>query len=357
MVDKEHGQSVSGQAPRQQILEAFDTSDDFEERLSKIAPPDLPGPRKSEKPLEFGPLFLAEPESPPPALAVSPEAPAERAEDPGQAQYRFYLKRLEEKQAEYPEGSVEQTIKQSANVILYILEEFQYPVEEEKRGKIIRRMRQILGQPAESPSGKVREPFRSPLLQEKVGAIYRQHMRRYAQYRMERKKREAGAAAKKEILSEAEQRARAERKRAEKEKRLAQVGQTMSEEKLKQLEEEFDAMMLLSASNYGISSTQLMRFGYEDPPEEEMSSPASPVLPPHAQKAGGRGAKTNSSVMPPAGKAGRQSAGHSRLPKEAKSNLTLPTGAEKKKELLSPEEILRRNRERRLQRGLIDDKK
>lgn len=356
MVNKEHGKSFSGEAPRQQILEAFDTSDDFEERLSKIATPDLPGPRKSEKPLEFGPLFLAEPELPQPALAVSPEELAQKAVDPGQAQYRFYLKRLEEKQAEYPEASAEQTIKQSANVILYILEEFQYPVEEEKRGKIIRRMRQILGQPAGSPSGKVREPFRSALLQEKVDAIYRQHMRRYAQYRMEKKKREAATVAIKERLSEEEQRARAERKRAEKEKRLAQVGQTMSEEKLKQLEEEFDAMMLLSASNYGISSTQLMSFGYEDQAEEEMSSPASPVLPSHVQKSGGRGAKSSSSVMP-AGKGGRHSSGHSRLPKDAKSSPASPTGAEKKKELLSPEEILRRNRERRLQRGLIDDKK
>ena len=355
-----HRKPDSSDAPERLIFEAFSTSEDFEERLANIAAPDLPGPRKTEKPLEFQPLFLEEREpealQPTAALSAPPEPKSLRSPlntvevgiDPGQAQYQFHIRRLQERQEEYPEDTEDNAIKQSANVILYILEAFQYPVDEEKRGKIVRRMRHILGQPREQENAateKDREAFHSERLREKVDVLYRRHMRRYAQHRMEKKKLEASNPPKKTELSEAEQRAKAEQKRQEKEKRLAQTSEAMSEEKLKQLEEEFDAMMLLSASNYGISTAKLMSFGYEEPEEDReapvVSLPREPRLKPKAVKGAlSRAPKSGSSVMP----SGRQA-------KPAAETGCVP------KPQLTPQEIIERNNERRRLRGLRDDKK
>lgn len=357
-----NGKPVPKVEPDRLILEAFSTSEDFEERLSEVTKPGMPGPRSDEAPLVFERPFsedvidnLVGPAKAPVPDAVKPEVRAgEVGIDPEHAQYQFYVKRLQDKQNEYPEDTEENALKQSANVILYILEEFDYPVEEEKRAKIIRRMRRILGMPrVEYMAARPREPFRSQRLREKVDALYKRHMRRYALHRMEIKKQQALEEERKRQLSEAEQRAKAEQKRLEKEKRRAQPA--ISEEKLRQLEEEFDAMMALTASNYGISTAKLMTFGYEEAEETAGSPPVLPAVKSNMAASGKRGPKSNASVMP----AGKMS-GHSKMPRSPKSMASVMPAAkpaEERKGFLTPEEILRRNMERRRQRGLLDDKK
>ncbi|MBS1196789.1 MAG: hypothetical protein H6R18_574 [Proteobacteria bacterium] len=357
------------------ILEAFNTSEDFDRRLSQIVAPDMPGPRVEVPDLVFHQPFSeeaidrltspgkSEPQS---AQQANPRRESGNAEvgiDPEHAQYQFYIKRLQEKQEEYPEDSTENALKQSANVLLYILETFEYEIDEERRDKIIRRMRRILGLLREtSVPDRVREGFRSQRLHDKVEALYKRHMRRYALHRMETKKQEALQEQLKRVSSEADERAQAEQRRYEKEKRLAQTSQTISEEKLRQLEEEFDAMIALSASNHGISTAKLMRFGYEDPDPADGSSPPMLSTAGKTKKPGKTGAskgpKSNASLMPPG-----RAAGHSRMPRGPKSSASVMPGAKSAKSatdkqvperqvFLTPQQIIERNNERRRLRAL-----
>lgn len=382
MTVDQHGKPALPKEPDGLILDAFNTSDDFEDRLSKIASPAMPGPRTPVPDLVFQQPFSDEAIDRLTVPNRAEQTPEEQASarrsankgevgiDPEHAQYQFYIKRLQEKQEEYPEDSQENAIKQSANVLLYILEVFQYPVEDEKRDKIIRRMKRILGIPIDSSAGssarKAREPFLGQRLEDKVDALYKRHMRRYALHRMEMKKLEAVQERQKKHLTEAEERQQAEQRRLEKEKRLAHASQTISEEKIKQLEEEFDAMIALSASNYGVDAAKLMRFGYEDP-EPEAGSPA--VLKPPAAKPRkqgntnlSRGPKSTESVMPSA-KTGRHSK-FSKGPKSVSSAMhpaktvkpSAPKPAEGRQTFLTPQEIIDRNNERRRLRALAEKK-
>ena len=361
------------------ILEAFNTSEDFDHRLSQIVAPDMPGPRVEVPDLVFQQPFTEEafdrltspgkPEAQP-AQAVNPRKEPANAEvgiDPEHGQYQFYIKRLQEKQEEYPEDSPENAIKQSANVLLYILETFDYEVDEERRGKIIRRMRRILGLPRDTGApDRVREEFRGQRLHDKVEALYKRHMRRYALHRMETKKQEALQEQQKLVASEADERAQAEQRRLEKEKRLAHTSKSISEEKLRQLEEEFDAMIALTASNHGLSAAKLMQFGYEDAEPTDGSSPTlvTPAVRTKKPGKGGasKGPKSNASLMPP-GRTG----GHSRMQRGPKSTASVMPGSKSAKPaaekptterqgFLTPQQIIERNNERRRLRGLITKK-
>lgn len=397
MTGDKHDKPEPKSVPDSMILDAFNVSEDFEERLNTtVARPDLPGPRAPEAKLEYHKPFALEindnfdapaapapvahasatpaPQQPqrtvqPPQRMSTPPAREEVKNDPGQSQYQFYTRRLREKHDEYPDDNEENSIKQSANVLLYILEEFQFPIDEEKTAKIVRRMKRILDLPAvppeQAPVRKAREPFRSQPLKDNVIALYKMHMRRYTEYRDEQKKQQALEEERKRQQTEAEERAKAEQKRIDKEKRRAQASQAISEEKLRQLEAEFDEMMLLTASSHGISAAKLMRFGYEEPEPESGPPPVLPAAKPKAHKSShSRGPKTVSAAMAahaplksaatekpapaPAPGAKPAPAAEPAPPKESAS-----AAEQQRQGPLTPQEIIERNKERRRQRGLI----
>lgn len=348
MTASKHDKPASKPESNGGIFDDFNIGADFEAQIAGLKSPELPGKRTAETELVFQAPFSEEEidrrvtaaktqeiqrdrltQTPPPGKKTAEKtlAKSEAGLDPEHAQYQFYMKRLQEKLESYPGNTPEESIKQSANIILYILQEFQYPIEEDKRDKIIRRMCRLLDLPVtEEGLRRPRTPFRGKRLQEKAETLYRYHMRRYMLHRAEQKRIAAAEEERKREEARAEDRARAELKRQERVRRLEQTSQALSEEKLKQLEDEFDAMIALSASNYGVDATQVLRFGYEEP---EGGEPAAEVVEPTVelkQPAAPEGAA-------PAGQTGK------------------PAGA------LTPQEIIERNNERRRQRGLLQDKK
>jgi len=89
------------------------------------------------------------------------------------------------------------------------------------------------------------------------------------------------------------------------------------------MEEEFDAMLMVTAIGHGIEGARFMRIGYEQSGFE----PETPPVKTEPQR-------------------GR----HSRMPKTASPVMPSPEGK------LTPEEIIRRNNERRRLRGLRENK-
>ncbi|OQA33266.1 MAG: hypothetical protein BWY57_01345 [Betaproteobacteria bacterium ADurb.Bin341] len=344
--DKE-GKGAPSKGPEKQILEAFSVSDDFENRLSELVPsgtPELPGPQAPKQELVFQQPFSEEHidrlldvskggQAPSPSTARRPAARTFSETDLEEAQYEFYSKRLQEKEEEYPDYPAGNALKRSANVLLYLLQEFQLVLEDDKRDKIIRRMKRVLEIPAEADETpgvrRPRQPFRGRRLKEKVEALYASHMRTYALQLAEVRQIEAMSEAQKEQMAEAERQARAEQKRLEKERRRNQAVSTISEEKLRQMEEEFDALIAMTAKNYGIESEKLMRIGYEDP-----------------QSQFGETAPQGAAAVKPKAQRGR----HSRMPKTVSPVMPSPEAK------LKPEDIIRRNNERRRLRGLREDK-
>jgi len=338
--DKE-GKGAPSKGPEKQILEAFSVSDDFEDRLSELVParlPELPGHQAPKQELVFQQPFSEEDidrlldvakdgQAPPTPTARRPVAKTFSEADLEEAQYELYSKRLQEKEEEYPDYPAGNALKRSANVLLYLLQEFQLGMDDEKRDKIIRRMKRVLEMPAETDETpgvrRPRQPFRGRRLKEKIEALYATHMRTYALQLAEVRQIAAMSEAQKQQMAEAEKRASAEQKRLEKERRRTQAVQAISEEKLRQMEEEFDAMLAMTAKNHGIESERLMRVGYEQSGFE----PETPSVKPKPQR-------------------GR----HSRMPKMASPVMPSPEAK------LKPEEIIKRNNERRRLRSLREDK-
>ncbi len=338
--DKE-GKGAPSKGPEKQILEAFSVSDDFESRLSELVPArlsELPGLQPPKQELVFQQPFSEEDidrlleaskgrQAPPPTANRKPAARIFSEAELEEAQYAFYSRRLQEKEGEYPDYPAGNALKRSANVLLYLLQEFRLEMEEDKRDKIIRRMKRVLDIADETDGvpgiKRPRQPFRGQRLKEKVEALYASHMRNYAIQLAEVRKNEAMSEAQKQQMAEAEKQARIEQKKLEKERRRTQAVRVISEEKLRQMEEEFDAMLAMTAKNYGIESARLMRVGYEQSGFEPETPPA---------------------------KTGPQRGRHSRMPKTASPVMPSP---ERK---LTPEEIIRRNNERRRLRGLREDK-
>lgn len=341
MTSDKEGRGAQPKGPEKQILEAFSVSDDFENRLSELVParlPELPGPQAPKEELVFQQPFSEEDidrlldaskgrQAPSPPANRRPAAKTFSEAELEEAQYEFYSRRLQEKEAEYPDYPAGNALKRSANVLLYLLQEFQLMPDDDKRDKIIRRMKRVLEIPAETdetPGGRrPRQPFRGQRLKEKVEALYTSHMRTYALQLAEVRQIASMDEVQKQQMAEAERKARIEQKKLEKERRRTQAVRVISEEKLRQMEEEFDAMLMVTAIGHGIEGARFMRIGYEQSGFE----PETPPVKTEPQR-------------------GR----HSRMPKTASPVMPSPEGK------LTPEEIIRRNNERRRLRGLRENK-
>ena len=335
-----HGDPGSKPDLASALLDAFSFSDDFEDRLANVEPADQPAARSLEPELQFHQPFSEEKidhfvnkakaeeaqQYEKPIAPLTTTAPA--GTDPELAQYQFYSKRLQEKLAAYPDPAPASALKQSANIILYVLQEFRYPIDETRRQVIMRQMERTLGinplpVSATTPA-KPRAPFRGQRLKDEVETLFTHHLSRYAASQTALKQLAAAEEEKKKEAAKAREREKAMQKRQEKTKRLEETSQLISEDKLKILEEELDAMLSLTATNCGLDTQQMMRFGYEDPvPEPEpISAPLLPTPKPPLPSA---------IVAPP--------------PPAPTSNAQL-----------THQEIIDRNNERRRLRGLREDK-
>lgn len=277
------------------LLEAFSISDDFDDRLAQVKPADRRGSQPAAPKMVFHQPFseekidrlLKQAKSEEAQQYDKPIAPlvakSPVGADPEQAQHQFYTKRLQEKLSTYPNDTPANSIKQSATLILYILQEFQYPIDEEQRLQIIHQMEGTLGvkplPESDASAKKPKAPFRGQRLKNQVETLYKLHSLRYAALEMELIKLAAAEEERLREVAETEKRNKANDKRLEKKKRQAETSQSISEDRLNLLEQEFDAMLALSATNCGVDALQVMRFGYEEPVSEP-----EPAAPPSLQK-------------------------------------------------------------------------